>query len=139
MSKFKNDQLIIYDGPRGFEVGRIKSISDDDTTAFIRYHSGDTPALTLLSGVHKVVNESSVHELAKKSVRGSKRPEEGQLVIYNGADGLKIGKVQHIICTGTAALIEFTEDDGTGRLTRFEDLFSIVNDYSVSDLSKNNK
>ena len=58
--KFEPGEYIIYQNGSRYELGRIKSITDDG--AFVYYSSGNTAAKTPLGCMHKLVNRYVIQE-----------------------------------------------------------------------------
>lgn len=54
MVEFKEGEYIIYQNGEGFEIGKIKRITNDG--AFVWYHEGETAAKTPFDCMHKLVN-----------------------------------------------------------------------------------
>lgn len=54
MEEFKAGEYIIYQNGEGFEIGKIKRITNDG--AFVWYHEGETAAKTPFDCMHKLVN-----------------------------------------------------------------------------------
>lgn len=57
---FSVGELIIYQNGGRYEIGKIKSITDDG--AFVWYHDGDTAAKTPFDCMHKLVNAYTITE-----------------------------------------------------------------------------
>ena len=66
--KFEVNQLIIYKGSNGYEIGKIKRIKDSKS-AWIWYHSGDTAALTDFDLIEPIINDYCIQDLLNKEVR----------------------------------------------------------------------
>lgn len=66
MSRFKENELVIYQNDDKYELGIVKRVIDD-SNYFIRYHTGDTSARTHERNLHKVHN-SYAFTVLRKSV-----------------------------------------------------------------------
>lgn len=60
MGDFKIGQYIIYSNGVIYEIGRIKSITEDG--AFVAYHEGETGALTSFDLMHELINDFCIKE-----------------------------------------------------------------------------
>ena len=65
--KFKEGQLVLYEGTFGFEIGKIKKLKGK-RRAYVWYHSGDTAALTDLKLLNPIVNDYCIRDLLDKGV-----------------------------------------------------------------------
>ena len=65
--KFKEGQLVLYEGTFGFEIGKIKKLKGK-RRAYVWYHSGDTAALTDLKLLNPIVNDYRIRDLLDKGV-----------------------------------------------------------------------
>ncbi|WP_138158758.1 hypothetical protein [Peptoniphilus catoniae] len=65
--KFEVNQLVIYKGSNGYEIGKIKRIKDSKS-AWIWYHSGDTAALTDFDLIEPIINDYCIQDLLNKEV-----------------------------------------------------------------------
>ena len=66
MDEFKIGEYIIYVNGDRYEIGRIKSLTENG--AFVAYHSGETGAKTPYDMMHKLVNSYCIE---KTSLGGS--------------------------------------------------------------------
>ena len=57
---FKIGEYIVYINGDRFELGRIKSITEDG--AFVAYHDGETGAKTSFDLMHKLINGYCIKE-----------------------------------------------------------------------------
>lgn len=60
MDEFKVGEYIIYHNGDIYELGRIKSITEDG--AFVAYHEGETGAKTAFCFMHKLINDFCIKE-----------------------------------------------------------------------------
>lgn len=58
--------------------------------------------------------------------------KEGQLVLYNGANGYRIGKIKKIKDRNSAWIWYHSGD--TAALTYFDSIYPIINDYCIKDI-----
>ena len=58
---FKPGQYVIYkDGSGSYEIGRIKSIVEDQDCAFVWYHGGETAAKTRFEDLRPISNSRCI-------------------------------------------------------------------------------
>lgn len=88
MKRFKEDQLVLYKGVNGYEIGKIKRIRNDDK-AFVWYHSGDTAALTDFDLIQPIINDYCIQDLLDKEA-GSDNSED----YTDGMAGLDREKIE---------------------------------------------
>lgn len=60
MRDLKTGDYIIYVNGDRYELGRIKSITEDG--AFVAYHEGETGAKTSFDLMHKLINDFCIKE-----------------------------------------------------------------------------
>ena len=65
--KYTEGQLVIYEGAKGYEIGKIKKIKDNNS-AWIWYHSGDTAALTDFSLIRPLLNDYCAEDILHKEI-----------------------------------------------------------------------
>lgn len=85
--EFKNKDYIIYVNGDSYELGRIKSITEDG--AFVAYHEGETGAKTPFDKMHKLVNSYCIKETSLGGVYFSNNKEEIPHWIYWRESGIK--------------------------------------------------
>ena len=66
--RYKEGQLVIYEGSYGYGIGKIKKI-EDDHSAWVWYQSGDTAALTDFNLLNPLINDYCLEDILNKEIQ----------------------------------------------------------------------
>lgn len=67
MMQFKEGQLVVFKGPDGYEIGKIKKIKDE-TLYYVWFSSGDRTTLTDSSLISPLLNDYCLEDILKKEI-----------------------------------------------------------------------